>query len=187
MPVGGNRGEADPGEGQEVPPSFFECNELAEFAVENAAECSSIHRRSASMVSRTTLAVWYLAAVSVTLASASFAQQAPYDVSPAANPPYYRVRYEASARPGELKFAVRYTIWIPSDVKTLRGVIVHQHGCGEGSCNLLLHPDRVAAAWLRSGVPLFKPIPERPTIKAYTLPEAPLQVPVSAIWARRKA
>src|SRR4029079_15483554 len=37
-------------------------------------------------------------------------------------------------KPGELIFPVNYTIWIPNDVKTLRGVIVHQHGCGEGSC-----------------------------------------------------
>src|SRR5262245_11462149 len=215
------------------------------------------------MISRSTSAVWYFAAVGVTLAAASLAQQPPYDVFPAANPPYYRVRYEGSARPGELKFAVHYTIWIPSDVKTLRGVIVHQHGCGEGSCKsgltgafdlhwqalarkhdcallapayeqpegadcqmwcdprngsdaafqrclvdlgekaghpelarapwalwghsgggqwagamVLLHPDRVAAAWLRSGVPLFNPIPERPTIKTHTSPETPLQVPV---------
>jgi acetyl esterase/lipase len=43
---------------------------------------------------------------------------------------------------------------------------------------VLLHPDRVAAAWLRSGVPLFQGIPERPTIKTYTLPDAALQVPV---------
>ncbi|MFN0121058.1 MAG: hypothetical protein ACKV2V_11210 [Blastocatellia bacterium] len=28
---------------------------------------------------------------------------------------------------------MNYTIWIPPGVKTLRGVIVHQHGCGEGS------------------------------------------------------
>src|SRR5262249_50899770 len=27
-----------------------------------------------------------------------------------------------------------YTVWVPPNVKTLRGVIVHQHGCGEGSC-----------------------------------------------------
>jgi len=26
------------------------------------------------------------------------------------------------------------TFWIPAGVKKLRGVIVHQHGCGEGSC-----------------------------------------------------
>ena len=214
------------------------------------------------MAFRTT-AVWCFATVTVTLAVAAFAQQPPYDVFPPVKPPYYRVRYEASAQPGELKFAVNYTIWIPGDVETLRGVIVHQHGCGEGSCKsgltgafdlhwqalakkhgcallapayeqpekadcqmwcdprngsdaafrrclvdlgaqsghpelarvpwalwghsgggqwaggmVLLHPDRVAAAWLRSGVPLLKPIPERPTIKTFTLPDAALGVPV---------
>src|SRR5947207_8270137 len=61
------------------------------------------------------------------------AQQPPYDVFPLANPPYYRVRYEASPT-GALAFPVNYTIWIPPGVATLRGVIVHQHGCGEGSC-----------------------------------------------------
>lgn len=192
-----------------------------------------------------------------------YAQQPPYDVFPTAEPPYYRVRYEASSRPGELQFPVNYTIWIPKDVKSLRGVIVHQHGCGEGSCKsgltgafdlhwqalarkhdcallapayeqpemadcqmwcdprngsdaafqkcladlgeksghpelasvpwalwghsggghwaggmLLLHPDRVAAAWLRSGVPLLQPDPNRQTIKTHTVPAAALQVPV---------
>lgn len=191
------------------------------------------------------------------------AQQPPYDVFPAADPPYYRVRYEASTQPGELSFSVNYTVWIPPGVKTLRGVIVHQHGCGEGSCKsgltgaydlhwqalarkhacallspayeqpekadcqmwcdprngssqafqrgladlgtqsghpelatvpwalwghsggghwaggmVLLHPERVAAAWLRSGVPLLQPNPERATIKAHALPEAALRVPV---------
>ena len=43
---------------------------------------------------------------------------------------------------------------------------------------VLLHPERVAAAWLRSGVPLLQPNPERPTIKAHTLPDAALKVPV---------
>ena len=62
------------------------------------------------------------------------AQQAPYDVFPPADPPYYRVRYEASAKPGELAFPVNFTVWIPLGVKVLRGVIVHQRGCGEGSC-----------------------------------------------------
>jgi len=61
-------------------------------------------------------------------------QQPPYDLFPPAEPPYYRVRYEASTNPGELVFPANYTIWIPPGVKTLRGVIVHQHGCGEGSC-----------------------------------------------------
>ena len=68
------------------------------------------------------------------LTTTVFAQQPPYDVFPPADPPYYRVRYEASTKPGELIYPVNYTIWIPKDVKSLRGVIVHQHGCGEGSC-----------------------------------------------------
>lgn len=191
------------------------------------------------------------------------AQKPPYDVFPPAEPPYYRVRYEASSKPGELIFGVNYTIWIPKDVKTLRGVIVHQHGCGEGSCKsgltgaydlhwqalakkhdcallapsyeqpqtadcqmwcdprngsdaafqkcladlgaksghpelatvpwalwghsggghwaggmVLLHPDRVAAAWLRSGVPLVKAEPARKGIKSYTVPAGALKVPM---------
>src|SRR5947209_6779114 len=214
------------------------------------------------MTFRTT-AVWCFATVTITLAEASFAQQTPYDVFPSVEPPYYRVRYEGSAQPGELKFAVNYTIWIPSDVKTLRGVIVHQHGCGEGSCKsgltgafdlhwqalakkhdcallapayeqpegadcqlwcdprngsdaafqrclvdlgakaghqelaqvpwalwghsggghwaggmVMLHPDRVAAAWLRSGVPLLRDDPNRKGIKAHKLPDAALKVPL---------
>ena len=195
--------------------------------------------------------------------SAAVAQQPPYDVFPPADPPYYRVRYEASTKPGELIFPVNYTIWIPSGVKLLRGVIVHQHGCGEGSCKsgltgaydlhwqalakkhdcallapayeqpekadcqmwcdprngsgaafekglvdlagksrhpelvkvpwalwghsggghwaggmVLLHPERVAAAWLRSGVPLLKADSTQTGIKAHTLPNAALKVPV---------
>ena len=193
----------------------------------------------------------------------SSAQEPPYDVYPSADPPYYRVRYEASTQPGELIFPVKYTVWIPPGQKTLRGAIVHQHGCGEGSCKsgltgaydlhwqalakkhgcalmapsyeqpqkaecqmwcdprngsgaafqkslselgeksghpelaavpwalwghsggghwaggmVLLHPDRVAAAWLRSGVPLFKPNPNRTSIKPYSLPDAALHVPI---------
>ena len=191
------------------------------------------------------------------------AQKSPYDVFPPAEPPYYRVRYDASTKQGKLTFPVNYTIWFPKDVKTLRGVLVHQHGCGEGSCKsgltgaydlhwqalakkhdcallspsyeqpdkadcqlwcdprngsdaafqqclvdlgkksghpelaevpwalwghsggghwaggmVLLHPERVAAAWLRSGVPFLKADPKRAGIKAYTLQEAALKVPV---------
>jgi len=62
------------------------------------------------------------------------AQQSPYDVFPSANPPYFRSRYQASTNPGELALSANYTVWIPPGVKALRGVIVHQHGCGEGSC-----------------------------------------------------
>ena len=191
------------------------------------------------------------------------AQAPPYDAFPPAEPPYYRVRYEASTTKGELPYAVNYTIWIPKDAKALRGVIVHQHGCGEGSCKsgltgaydlhwqslakkhgcallspayeqpekadcqmwcdprngsdaafrkgladlgaksghpelatvpwalwghsggghwaggmAVLHPERVAAAWLRSGVPLLKADPARPGLKAHELPEAALKVPL---------
>lgn len=62
------------------------------------------------------------------------AQQPPYHVYPDAEPPYYRVRYQASSQPGDLSYAVNYTVWIPENVRPLRGIIVHQHGCGEGSC-----------------------------------------------------
>lgn len=191
------------------------------------------------------------------------AQKPPYDVFPLAEAPYYRVRYEAANQPGGLAFPVNYTVWIPPGVKALRGVVVHQHGCGEGSCKsgltgaydlhwqalarkhdcallspsyeqpekadcqlwcdprngsdaafqkcladlgaksghpelstvpwalwghsggghwaggmVLLHPDRVAAAWLRSGVPLLKAEPGRGGIKAHALSDAALKVPV---------
>jgi pimeloyl-ACP methyl ester carboxylesterase len=197
------------------------------------------------------------------LAGSLFAQQAPYNVFPPAEAPYYRVRYEASEKAGELIFPVNYTVWIPPGVKALRGVIVHQHGCGEGSCKsgltgafdlhwqalarkhdcalmgpsyeqpdkadcqmwcdprngsdaafqkalvdlgaksghpelskvpwalwghsggghwaggmTLLHPDRVAAAVLRSGVPLLEANPARATIKVHTLPDAVTSVPI---------
>lgn len=62
------------------------------------------------------------------------AQNPPYDKAPPVEAPYFRVRYEASSEAGKLIFPVQYTVWIPSGVETLRGVVVHQHGCGEGSC-----------------------------------------------------
>ena len=196
------------------------------------------------------------------LAAPLLAQNKPYDVFPPADPPYYRVRYEANAA-GKLIFPVNYTIWLPPGVKEVRGVIVHQHGCGEGSCKsgltgafdlhwqalakkhacallapsyeqpekadcqmwcdprngsgaafmnclvdlgaksghpelskvpwalwghsggghwaggiVLTHPERVAAAWLRSGVPLLTADEKRNTIKAHTIPDAALSVPI---------
>lgn len=189
------------------------------------------------------------------------AQVQPYEYTVPAEPPYFRVRYEASTKPGELVYPVSYTVWIPPGLKTLRGVIVHQHGCGTGSCKsgqtgafdlhwqalarkhecalmgpmyeqpdkadcqlwcdprngsdaafqqslidlgaqsghpelaevpwavwghsggghwaggmLLLHPERVAAAWLRSGVPALKAVEGKP--KPHTIPAAACQVPV---------
>ena len=44
------------------------------------------------------------------------------------------VKYPASDPPGELQMGVTYTIWLPDEVKTIRGIIVHQHGCGTGAC-----------------------------------------------------
>jgi hypothetical protein len=191
------------------------------------------------------------------------AQSPPYDVFPPADPTYYRVRYEPSTEHGELVYGVNFTLWIPPEVKSLRGIIVHQHGCGEGSCKsgltgaydlhwqalakkhhcallapayeqpdkadcqmwcdprngsdqafqrclvdfakttgheelpkvpwalwghsggghwaggiVMLHPDRVIAAWLRSGVPILSPEPDRGNIRAHELPEAALRVPI---------
>ncbi|NBV24287.1 MAG: hypothetical protein EBS05_20510 [Proteobacteria bacterium] len=203
----------------------------------------------------------HLVLLLLVLAGSLSAQQPPYNVFPPADPPYYRVRYEASTKPGELTFAANYTVWVPPGVKTLRGVIVHQHGCGEGSCKsgltgaydlhwqalakkhdcalmapayeqpdkancqlwcdprngsdvkfqqslaelgaksghpelatvpwalwghsggghwaggmVLLHPDRIAAAWLRSGVPPLKAAEGKPT--PYTISDTACQVPV---------
>lgn len=47
---------------------------------------------------------------------------------------YFEATYPPSTNAGALKIGVTHTVWIPSGVKTLRGVIVHQHGCGEGAC-----------------------------------------------------
>ncbi len=47
---------------------------------------------------------------------------------------YLEVKYPASEIPGELQMGVTYTLWLPDDVKTFRGIIVHQHGCGTGAC-----------------------------------------------------
>ncbi len=204
-----------------------------------------------------------LAILFLVFVSSVYGQHPPYDVFPAAEPPYHRVRYEASNKAGELAFPVNYTVWVPPGLKSLRGLIVHQHGCGEGSCKsgltgafdlhwqalarkhncalmspsyeqpekadcqlwcdprngsgaafqralgdlgamsghpematvpwvlwghsggghwaggmVLLHPERVAAVWLRSGVPLLMPNPGRATIKPHMLSEATFSVPI---------
>ncbi len=189
-------------------------------------------------------------------------QGSPYGNAPPVKPPYYRVRYAAGSQPGELVYPVAYTVWIPPELKTLRGIIVHQHGCGEGSCKsgqtgafdlhwqalaskhncallspayeqpdgadcqlwcdprhgsdarfqqaladlgsqtghpemssvpwalwghsggghwaggmLMLHPEKVAAVWLRSGVPLFEKLEGR-DIEPHSLNPLALRVPV---------
>jgi N-sulfoglucosamine sulfohydrolase len=71
----------------------------------------------------------------------------------AATPPYYEVTYSASTTEGELSLGVTYTLWVPPDAKRLRGVIVHQHGCGTGACKggetaaYDLHWQALAAKW----------------------------------------
>ena len=43
---------------------------------------------------------------------------------------YLKIDYPASTVSNELHVAVSYALWIPDGVKTLRGIIVHQHGAG---------------------------------------------------------
>ena len=66
---------------------------------------------------------------------------------------YYTVQYDASTQEQELQLGVTYTLWLPPNVKKLRGVIVHQHGCGVGACKggetaaYDLHWQALAAKW----------------------------------------
>ena len=46
---------------------------------------------------------------------------------------YLEVTYPPSALTNELSIGVTYRMWLPDGVKSVRGVIVHQHGCGVGS------------------------------------------------------
>ena len=58
-----------------------------------------------TMVTR--FAAYWMGSIGLLFAAPVLAQQPPYDVFPAAKPPYHRVRYEASTQPGELIFPVR--------------------------------------------------------------------------------
>jgi hypothetical protein len=66
---------------------------------------------------------------------------------------YLKMDYPASSASNELQVAVTYTLWIPDGVKTLRGIIVHQHGAGttasiEGSTAAYdLHWQALAKKW----------------------------------------
>ena len=50
---------------------------------------------------------------------------------------YYGIIYPQPEHPaeGELVMEAQWRIWIPDGVEKLRGVVVHQHGCGMGSCD----------------------------------------------------
>ncbi|MFO0964538.1 MAG: hypothetical protein U0793_02980 [Gemmataceae bacterium] len=54
-------------------------------------------------------------------------------VAPAAGR-YFEVSYPPGKEPGALQLGVTYTLWLPEGVTRVRGVIVHQHGCGSGAC-----------------------------------------------------
>lgn len=66
---------------------------------------------------------------------------------------YFTVEYPPSTAPGELVFGVTYTLWLPDGVDKVRGVIVHQHGCGVGASKggqtaaYDLHWQALAAKW----------------------------------------
>ena len=79
-------------------------------------------------------------------------------------PPFFRVRYEAAEAAADpaadrsvsvrsLAFPATFTVWIPPGVERLRGIVVHQHGCGTGSsCSGLtgahdLHWQALARKW----------------------------------------
>lgn len=47
---------------------------------------------------------------------------------------YFKVSYPPSQNTNELQIGVRHTLWIPDGATRLRGLIVHQHGCGAGAC-----------------------------------------------------
>jgi len=44
------------------------------------------------------------------------------------------ITYAASTEPSELQYGVIFRFWIPGGLTKLRGIIVHQHGCGSGAC-----------------------------------------------------
>ncbi len=41
---------------------------------------------------------------------------------------YLQLVYPPSTTKGELQLGAAYTLWVPDDIKTVRAVIVHQHG-----------------------------------------------------------
>jgi len=92
------------------------------------------------------------------------AQEPPYDVRPPIAPPTWRVRFEAGTAP-DLVYPATFTVWIPPGVPTLRGVVVHQHGCGTGSCSggfTAAHDLHWQALAARHGCALLAPVYEQP-------------------------
>lgn len=61
------------------------------------------------------------------------AQEPRSDSRPSTGGTIYSVHFPAGSAAGELRLYVDYYLWIPEGIKKLRGVIVHQHGCGPGA------------------------------------------------------
>lgn len=47
---------------------------------------------------------------------------------------YFTAEYPPSSKTNELQIGVTHALWVPGGAARLRGLIVHQHGCGEGAC-----------------------------------------------------
>lgn len=45
----------------------------------------------------------------------------------------HHLYYPASTNAGELSLGVDFYLWLPPGVEKIRGIIVHQHGCGDGA------------------------------------------------------
>ncbi|MEC9091771.1 MAG: hypothetical protein VX776_01385, partial [Planctomycetota bacterium] len=66
---------------------------------------------------------------------------------------YYSVNYEPTGREGGLQIGVTHTLWVPQKAKRIRGIIIHQHGCGVGACKsgetaaYDIHWQALAAKW----------------------------------------
>lgn len=58
----------------------------------------------------------------------------PFSDAAAAQGRIFTVEYAGSEKPGELVYGVTYRLWVPDGEKKIRGIIVHQHGCGAGAC-----------------------------------------------------
>ncbi len=123
-------------------------------------------------------------------ASLLCAQTPPYAVFPAAEPPYYRIRYEASTTPGELTSPAYEqpdkapcSLWCdprngsdqafqkalaelgaksghPELARVPWALWGHSGGAAWAGSMAMLHPERAVGVWLRSGAP--PPIPLQP-------------------------
>src|SRR4051794_5099290 len=100
-----------------LPPFAFASSALA-----LAPFALMIGGRSATIAGPMRITLPLLIALIALAACPALAQVKPYDAAPPAEAPYYRVRYEASDKPGELIYPVQYTVWLPPGVKELRGV-----------------------------------------------------------------